>query len=121
MLATLPNAHAAAAVVATPVGLLQAPTHSWKALRDEHVVEQHRDYACGAASIATLPNGFFGQMVTEAEILEMWDTRDDAALNGKILAILPDDDAMVVSEDCFTNRVFRRTGLAELLLSLRGR
>ena len=33
---------------------------SWKALRDFRVVKQEFDYSCGAASVATLLNGFYG-------------------------------------------------------------
>ena len=43
---------------------------SWKALRDSRVVKQAFDYSCGAASVATLLNGFYGLDVTETDILE---------------------------------------------------
>jgi len=42
---------------------------SWKALRDERVVKQNLDYSCGAASLATLLNEYYGQSLTEAELL----------------------------------------------------
>ena len=45
------------------------PVKTWKDLRDEHIVKQDLDYSCGAASVATIMNGFYGMAVTEAEIL----------------------------------------------------
>lgn len=49
------------------------PVTSWKTLRDSGVVKQDLDYSCGAASIATILNGYYGQSVTEAEILDLID------------------------------------------------
>lgn len=43
---------------------------SWKDLRDANVVKQDLDYSCGAASVATIMNGFFGFEVTEQALLE---------------------------------------------------
>jgi len=37
---------------------------SWKAFRDERVVKQDMDYSCGAASLATVLNEYYGQAVT---------------------------------------------------------
>jgi len=50
--------------LAGPVGI-----KSWKTLRDERVVKQGLDTSCGAASLATLLNEYYGQSVTEQEIL----------------------------------------------------
>jgi len=49
---------------------------SWKALRDEGVVKQDLDHSCGAASLATLLNGYYGQAVTEQDLLRAMDTGD---------------------------------------------
>ncbi|MBC7191355.1 C39 family peptidase [Marinobacter sp.] len=49
------------------------PVTSWKTLRDAGVVKQDLDYSCGAASIATILNGYYGRSVTEAEILDLID------------------------------------------------
>lgn len=49
------------------------PVTSWKTLRDSGIVKQDLDYSCGAASIATILNGYYGQSVTEAEILDLID------------------------------------------------
>jgi len=49
---------------------------SWKALRDERVVKQDLDYSCGAASLATVLNEYYGQAVTEEQLLAAMDTGD---------------------------------------------
>ena len=51
---------------------------SWKELRDEHIVKQDLDYSCGAASAATIMNGFYGLGVTEKELLDLME-HDGAA------------------------------------------
>jgi uncharacterized protein len=43
--------------------------HSWKALRDQNVVIQRYDYSCGAGALATLMRYYFGDDVTEEEVL----------------------------------------------------
>lgn len=45
-------------------------TQSWKELRDAHVVKQDSDFSCGAASLATLLNEFYGLSLTEEQILK---------------------------------------------------
>jgi uncharacterized protein len=42
---------------------------SWKDLRDKNVVIQSYDYSCGAGALATLMRYYFGDKVTEEEIL----------------------------------------------------
>lgn len=42
---------------------------TWKAVREQHVVMQQFDYSCGAAAMATLMQYYFGDKVTEREIL----------------------------------------------------
>lgn len=49
------------------------PVQSWKALRDARIVKQDLDYSCGAASLATLLNEFYGQSVTEEVLLKAID------------------------------------------------
>lgn len=46
------------------------PVKTWKDLRDDSVVKQDLDYSCGAASVATIMNGFYDIKVTEADLLE---------------------------------------------------
>jgi predicted double-glycine peptidase len=43
--------------------------NSWKALRDFRIVKQQLDYSCGAASLATILNEFYGMSVTEKDVL----------------------------------------------------
>lgn len=49
---------------------------SWKEMRDQNIVKQDLDYSCGAASIATLLNGYFQQNVSEEDVLRLMDTGD---------------------------------------------
>ena len=69
-------ANAEGAIVATPTLAGTVPVESWKTLRDRRVVKQDLDYSCGAASLATLLNEFYGQALTEAELLEAMDKGD---------------------------------------------
>ena len=64
----LASAHAAQ--LTTPSARGEVVVHSWKELRDAHVVKQDRDYSCGAASLATLLNEFYGLSLTEEQILK---------------------------------------------------
>ena len=47
----------------------QPVVNTWKALRDFRIVKQQQDYSCGAASMATILNEFYGMSVTEADVL----------------------------------------------------
>lgn len=47
----------------------QPAVNSWKALRDFRIVKQELDYSCGAASLATILNEFYGMSVTEEDVL----------------------------------------------------
>lgn len=49
------------------------PLKSWKTLRDERIVKQDLDYSCGAASLATLLNSYYGQNLTEEALLKAMD------------------------------------------------
>lgn len=49
---------------------------SWKNLRDKNIVKQDLDFSCGAASIATLLNGYYNQTITEQEVLKIMDKGD---------------------------------------------
>jgi uncharacterized protein len=48
----------------------KATSQNWKALRDAQIVKQAQDFSCGAASLATLLNGFYGLTLSEAQILK---------------------------------------------------
>lgn len=172
------------------------PVTSWKTMRDSRIVKQDLDYSCGAASVATILNEYYGQSVTEKKILklmgkedmrasfkdmakaltklgfrgvgyaasfdqltslkvpviaytkhrksdhfsvirgingdtvwladpslgnrtfskhqflEMWETRDEDTLKGKILAIIPADQEIQSADDFFTNQPRRQTAQA---------
>ena len=62
---------------------------SWKALRDFRVVKQEFDYSCGAASVATLLNGFYGLDVTEADILGSIEKDAAASFENLAKAVIP--------------------------------
>lgn len=47
----------------------QPIVNTWKALRDFRIVKQQLDYSCGAASMATILNEFYGMSVTEKDVL----------------------------------------------------
>lgn len=55
------------------------PVKSWKTLRDARVVKQDLDYSCGAASLATLLNEYYGQHLTEEQLLKAMDKGDGRA------------------------------------------
>jgi len=52
------------------------PIKSWKTLRDARIVKQDLDYSCGAASLATLLNEYYGVSITEAALLQAMDKGD---------------------------------------------
>jgi uncharacterized protein len=46
---------------------------SWKDIRDRNVVKQNRDYSCGAASLCTLLQFYWGDKVNEQKVLDALD------------------------------------------------
>ncbi|MBB6520024.1 C39 family peptidase [Pseudoteredinibacter isoporae] len=69
------------------IGVLSVKT--WKDIRDENVVKQKLDYSCGAASVATILNHFYGFPISEEEILELIAKDDLMASFEDISRILP--------------------------------
>ncbi len=65
------------------------PVRSWKTLRDERIVKQDLDDSCGAASLATLLNSFYGQNVTEEALLKAMDKGDGRASFEDMARALP--------------------------------
>ncbi|MEE9424503.1 MAG: C39 family peptidase [Methylococcales bacterium] len=53
--------------------------HTWKELRDLHVVKQQEDMSCGAAALTTLMSQYYGEKTTEKEILDILQVRIDKA------------------------------------------
>ncbi|EPI4406264.1 C39 family peptidase [Neisseria gonorrhoeae] len=63
---------------------------SWKARRDFNIVKQDLDFSCGAASVATLLNNFYGQKLTEEEVLEKLGKEQMRASFEDMRRIMPD-------------------------------
>jgi uncharacterized protein len=67
---------------------------SWKDIRDRNVVKQNRDYSCGAASLCTLLQYYWGDKVTEQKVLDTVDAmlkpaeRKERIVNGLSLTDL---------------------------------
>lgn len=61
---------------------------SWKALRDQNIVKQDLDYSCGAASLATILNSYYGKQVSEAELLKAMNKDDGMASFADMAAVL---------------------------------
>ncbi len=69
-----------------------ATNHSvrhWKSLRDDKVVKQDKDFSCGAAALATLLNGFYGQSLTEDVLLKALDKGDNSASFEDMVKAMP--------------------------------
>lgn len=47
----------------------QAFAVNWKDIRDQHIVKQKRDFSCGAAALATICRYYWGDDVTENQVL----------------------------------------------------
>lgn len=82
--------HAFAEVVLmTPSSVLSLQLKSWKTIRDEGIVKQDLDYSCGAAGIATILNQFYGQSISEQEILKVLDNGNMRASFADMQRALP--------------------------------
>lgn len=73
-----------------PVVYGKIKVQSWKERRDFNIVKQDLDFSCGAASVATLLNNFYGQKLTEEEVLEKLDKEQMRASFEDIRRIMPD-------------------------------
>lgn len=49
----------------------QVHVKTWKDFRDQNVVKQKRDYSCGAAALATVARYYWGDNVTEDQVLRI--------------------------------------------------
>ncbi|RPD90823.1 peptidase C39 [Neisseria weixii] len=86
----LPMIHAAPMPHENPLAYGKIKVQSWKEKRDFNIVKQDLDYSCGAASVATLLNNFYGQKLTEEEVLEKMDKTRERASFEDMQRILPD-------------------------------
>lgn len=73
-----------------PIAYGKASVQSWKARRDFDIVKQDLDYSCGAASVATLLNNFYGQKLTEEEVLKKLDKEQMRASFEDMRRIMPE-------------------------------
>ncbi|HFC8858511.1 TPA: C39 family peptidase [Neisseria meningitidis] len=73
-----------------PVVYGKIKVQSWKARRDFNIVKQDLDFSCGAASVATLLNNFYGQTLTEEEVLKKLDKEQMRASFEDMQRIMPD-------------------------------
>lgn len=54
--------------------VMQRDVWSWKELQERNIVMQKRDFSCGAAALATLMQYYWGDQITEHQILKQFDT-----------------------------------------------
>ncbi|HGM2232402.1 TPA: C39 family peptidase, partial [Neisseria gonorrhoeae] len=73
-----------------PIAYGKVKIQSWKARRDFNIVKQDLDFSCGAASVATLLNNFYGQTLTEEEVLEKLGKEQMRASFEDMRRIMPD-------------------------------
>jgi predicted double-glycine peptidase len=59
--------------VRDPQYIFQRSVWSWKDIKSRNVVMQNRDYSCGAASLCTLLQYYWGDKVTEQTVLDTVD------------------------------------------------
>lgn len=72
-----------------PSHRIQPHIKSYKTLRDDKIVKQDLDYSCGAASLATILNAYYGKNITEAELLVAMDKGDNKASFDDMAKALP--------------------------------
>ena len=72
-----------------PILSNKVKVYSWKTQRDWGIVKQNYDFSCGAASLATLLNNFYGLNISEEEILIAMNKREMAASFYDMQIILP--------------------------------
>ncbi|AKM93218.1 C39 family peptidase [Neisseria meningitidis] len=73
-----------------PIAYGKVKIQSWKERRDFNIVKQDLDFSCGAASVATLLNNFYGQTLTEEEVLKKLDKEQMRASFEDMQRIMPD-------------------------------
>lgn len=75
--------------IENPIVYKKVKVQSWKEKRDLNIVKQDFDYSCGAASVATLLNNFYGQNISEKDILDAMQKEEMAASFYDMQTILP--------------------------------
>lgn len=67
------------------------PLQDWRTLRDQGVHKQDLDYSCGAASLATLLEGYFGIETTEQAVLQRLPLRQGRTSFADLAAVVRAD------------------------------
>lgn len=83
------TANATPVFAENPISHGKIHLQSWKSQRDFGIVKQDLDFSCGAASVATLLNNYYGQSLTEAEILDKMDKTQMRASFADMQRIMP--------------------------------
>lgn len=86
----VPVVYAAPPFDGNPLAYGKVRVQSWKERRDFDIVKQDLDFSCGAASVATLLNNFYGQKLTEEEVLKKMDKEQMRASFADMQRVLPD-------------------------------
>ena len=73
----------------TPSSVVNLQLKNWKSIRDEGIVKQNLDFSCGAAGLATILNQFYGQSISEQELLTVLDKGDARASFADMQRTLP--------------------------------
>jgi uncharacterized protein len=73
----------------TPSSVVNLQLKNWKSIRDEGIVKQNLDFSCGAAGLATILNQFYGQSISEQELLKALDKGDARASFADMQRALP--------------------------------
>lgn len=78
------------AFIENPIAHQKIQIQSWKSQRDLGIVKQDLDFSCGAASVATLLNNFYGKNYSEAGILDKMDKTQMRASFDDMQHIMPE-------------------------------
>ena len=71
---------------------------NWKTLRDSSIVKQNFESSCGGASLATLLNFYYGQNVSEIDILKAMDSNGKKQVSfSEMLKILQSSPKVAVN------------------------
>lgn len=82
------SAYLAHAVVTLPDVNTRVPVRDWYSMQGEGVVKQDYDYSCGAASLATILNSYYGMNLSELQLLDAMEQEDDKASFAELSKVL---------------------------------
>jgi len=75
-------------LLSTPSAAGELPIRTWKQQRDASIVKQEFDYSCGAASLATVLQFFYGAKIGEEDLLTAMG-KEEAASFADMARVLP--------------------------------